>query len=133
MKNKYWDIDSIKMFDKKVEEFLLSVNKGPTKLNLHKHSRHKRKYPKLEKNKEYFIDTSQVMEAPKYERCKITYIRNGVVFYKINGKPENHFEEFSLMHYFAEPVELSVNLDSKYYQIISRSGMMKVNYLVKLK
>lgn len=132
---KYWEIGKLQMSSKEVEDFIkYNFNAGnKTRIGLHEHSCGNRRYPKLEVGKQYYIDTSHPLDTPKYEKCKITDIRSGVVFYIVDGeKVEKHFEEFSLIHYFAEPSVIDVNLDEEYYEVISASGKMKVNYLVKL-
>lgn len=131
MEDKYWNLDTLTMLDKPLEDFIKNANGGNRiVIDLHKHSCVNRKYPKLEVGKEYWIDVSNTFEPTKYVKCLITYIRSGVIFYKIeHDTSEYFFEEFSIMHYYSEPTELSVNLNNEYYEIKSRSGNMNVNYL----
>ena len=131
--NNYWNLEDLHMGDIENEIFYRDkLNKGKkTILSVHHHSCNNMKYPKLEIGNEYYIDTSNNLEKPKYEKCKITDIKSGVVFYIIeNDIKENHFEEFSLTHYFAEPIEIYVDLSNEFYEVIGSSGKMKVNYKV---
>ncbi len=132
--NPYWDLDMYHSDDILFENFYRDVMNGgnKTQIHVHRHSCAKRKYPKLEVGKEYWIDIADMMSKQEYIKCKISYIRNGVIFYiRLDKNIECHFDEFCIMHYYTEPLELNVNLNPDYYEVISTSGKMKVNYLNK--
>ncbi len=130
-KNKYWDL-SVFEDNVDIDKFIFD-NRGKIKINLHDHSCMNRKYPKLEIGKYYYIDCSHnLLEPSSYKLCLITEIRSGVIFYTIeNQEKEHHFEEFCLTHYFSEPTEITIKLNPKHYEVMSRSGKMKVNYIIE--
>lgn len=127
--NPYWDLTVFEE-NQEIDKFIFD-NIGKIKINLHEHSCMNRKYPKFEIGDYYYIDCSHnLLEPSSYKLCFITEIRSSVIFYTIEDqKKEHHFEEFCLTHYFSEPAEITVNLSSKYYEVISISGKMKINYI----
>ena len=131
-KIKYWDFEtSYKSFDEEFDKKMFELNEGnKVKINVHQHSCNDIRYPKLFPGKHYWADISEWYELTNYVKIKVTYKRNGVVFYKIgDSKKEMHLEEGSLFHQVIEPEELNVNLSSKYYEVVGRGNKMKVNYL----
>jgi hypothetical protein len=129
-KNRYWDLTVFEEDQNpEIDEFIFT-NRGKIKINLHNHSCMNKKYPKFEIGKYYYIDCSHtILEPSNYKLCLITEIRSGVIFYTIEDQEkEHHFEEFCLQHYFAEPEEIIINLNPKHYEIISRSGKMRITY-----
>jgi hypothetical protein len=134
--NNYWDIDSWVMFDKPTEDLMLYARGGKKGVyNVNHYSCKKYRYPKLKEGDIYWIDVSEgLMSKPNFKKCLVTLVRSGVVFYVEQSKDvEKHFEEFSLQHYTACPLEITVNLDPDYYEVVSASGKMEVNYIGKAK
>jgi hypothetical protein len=127
-KNEYWDLSILEPKDDIIDDLIFGI-KGKIKIDLHKHSCMNMKYPKFKVAEYYYIDLGY--DTTDYYLCQISYLRNGVVFYKTekdNYSQEHHFDEFSIMHYFAEPKELTIKADPERYEILSRSGKMNVIY-----
>ncbi len=135
-KNKYWDLTGLKLGSKEVEDTIKNVyNEGnKTIINLNKHSCNNYRYPKFEVGKRYWINCEEkFLNMPKYKLCEITYIRSGIIFYKVIGsETEESMPEFCLAHLKASPEEISIDLDSDYYELRDASGKMKVNYTAKV-
>lgn len=127
--NQYWDLSSLEKLSV-LDEAIYKLC-GKFEIDLHKHSCMSRKFPFLEVGKEYYFDMETTMGPVKYKLCKITCIRSGVIFFKTEldeYSEEHHIEEFSIMHYFAEPTEITVAINPRHCEILSRSGKMIVNY-----
>ena len=132
MDNLYWDLTNLHTYNEEMDSLLLNITDGkPMKIDLHKHSCMKRRYPKFEVGKNYYIDCAEsLMGASNYKLCTITGIRSGVIFYTIEWNPtEHHMEEFCLTHYFSEPDVLVVNVDPRFIDVQSISEKMKVIYV----
>lgn len=133
MNNKYWNVDTINQSTIENEEFILTkINNGEkTKLNVHIHSIYNKRFPKLIIGNKYYIPIDAIFDPVKYDKCIITDIKSGIIFYRLGtAMEEKWLEEFSFTHLFMEPIELNVNLSSKYYEVVGTSGKMKVNYLL---
>jgi len=133
---KYWELDKLKMLSLETETLIKKLNKDEkTIINVNIHSCNSYKYPKLEVNNKYWINLNNKFSSEiQYELCTITYIRSGVIFYVLDSNPtkEYYFEEFCLNHLHCSPKEITVNLDSDYYEVRDFCGKMKVNYIGKL-
>ena len=133
--NKYWDLSTLKQHSKEVEEIIKNTVNGGRKtvLNLNNHSCFNREYVKFEVGSKYWINQSiLLLDSDSYKLCEITYIRSGIIFYKVIGESEEKYlAEFSIAHLYASPEEISVPLDENYYEVIDMSGKIKVNYTSK--
>jgi len=134
-KIEYWYPSDYKMLSIVEEEIIrLTMGGYKTRYSVHHYSCSKQKFPKLEVGETYWVDVSEsLMSHSLYKKCTITCIRSGVVFYLEEGKSEeNWFSEGSLQHGFTAPLEITVDLDPEFYEVIDHSGLMKVNYIGKL-
>lgn len=69
------------------------------------------------------------LDPEMWRLMTITYIRSGVVFYRIEEQEqEEHFEQGSAMVSLIEPQTYVHNNDPQYYKMISRSGKVDFQY-----
>ena len=73
---KYWNIFDYEMSDKVTEDFYRSLKPNKkTRFNVHHYSCSNWRFPKLEIDKEYWIDVSEIYSmVSKYVKCKIIQI-----------------------------------------------------------
>lgn len=130
----YWYPSDYKMGTYQEEMFFMFLYKKKITYNVHHYSCSEQKFPKLSVGETYWVDVSESLsDSSKYRKCKITYIRSGIVFYIVEGEVnERWFAEGSLQHGFTAPLEITVDLDPEFYEVIDHSGLMKVNYIGKL-
>lgn len=90
------------------------------------------KWEDVKEGKRFWVDLCEkgLLGPSKWELITIVNVRSGVAFFtkRKNGK-EDYILEGSLTHLISmEPESFVTELDGRYYEIVSKSGKVKVDY-----